>query len=266
MTGVQTCALPIYPSEPESEDKTPHISTDISADAYGADPVFSVLGTSWKGIAIDSYYYYVSLDGAQLYSTGSSGGWTRYGASGLSAGDHSVYIQVQDPAEHTTAEAWYTLTVAGSENPKTDAQVYLTVEAEALGFGTLLVTSDTIYKGENAASFVKRMLEENGFTPAIDEGSSYLSRIYGWQIKPGQPQVPESLTMYLGEPYGDEDPNSLGERDYYATSGWIYLLNGTFQGVGLSGVSLNDGDEIHLGFAPMGGDEYSGNIYYYGQW
>lgn len=257
---------PTDPSEPPSENKQPLISTDISGEPYGTDPVFSVRGTTWQGNVIENFYYTVTLDGTQLYSSGSSGGWTAYGAYDVPEGEHSVYIRVEDPVEQTTAEAWYLLTVAASQNVPTEERVYLTLEAQALGFGILLQTSDYIYKGENAAHFVKRVLEANGFSPAIDEGSSYLSRIYRWGIKPGEPEIPENLKTYLGDPYADADPDSLGERDYYATSGWIYLLNGEFQGVGLYGVILQDGDEIHLGFAPMGGDEYSGNVYYYGQW
>ncbi len=253
-------------SKPDKESKLPKIEHTIQDTPYGSNIVFQVRGTDYKGRVIDAFYYEVTLDGFRLSSVEISGdGWVSYRADGLEEGAHSIVIKIKDKDGNTsTQEA--VLNVEEAQDVKIDSYVTLTVEAEALGFGTLLQVTDSIYKDESAAHFVKRVLEANGFTPSIDNASSYLSRIYKAGIKPGPATVPEKIQEFLGEPYDDFDPDSLGERDYYATSGWIYLVNGAYMGVGMYGTTLQDGDEIHLGFAPSGGDEYNGNVYNYGDW
>ena len=45
------------------------------------------------------------------------------------------------------------------------------------------------------------------------------------------------------------DPDYLMEKTYTGDSGWLFELNGEFWDTGLSAVTLNDGDVVHLTFA-----------------
>ena len=91
---------------------------------------------------IDAFYYEVTLDGFRLSSVEISGdGWVSYRADGLEEGAHSIVIKIKDKDGNTsTQEA--VLNVEEAQDVKIDSYVTLTVEAEALGFGTLLQVTD----------------------------------------------------------------------------------------------------------------------------
>ena len=244
-------------------DTSPVIETSLrDGAAFAKDIYFTVMAFDHNGVLIDSYYYSVFLDGTLIYPQGTEGNASVYREYGLEAGEHDVSILATD-TEGYSAVRNYAVSVTSEEQELSTQTVRLLVEADSLGFGILLDVSEQITENESAAHFISRILEKYSYTPDMNE-NNYLRRIYHPGIKPSVPVIPESLAEILKErtgsdgPYEDSDPDSLGERDYYATSGWIYLYNDVFMDVGLGAVTLADGDYIHLGFAPGGGSEYSG--------
>lgn len=252
--------------EPVVPDHTPIIDTNIGSEAYGSNVAFVVRGLDYNGRVIDSFYYTVKFDGVQLYSTGVDGsGYVTYRANGQAAGPHQVTITIVDP-EGNKATGNYWLQVTEEANVPVNEWVTLEVEARVVGYGSFTAT-EQIYKDESAAHFVQRVLSAYGYAPGMND-DSYLYRISGFSG--GDPVVPAPINTYVeenfGELYGVNVPGSLGERDFTPNSGWIYLYNGNYQGVGLYGVTLVDGDVIHIGFTLWGGAEYNGEWATYGSW
>ncbi len=251
--------------KPPEVIKTPQIESNITDETYGTDLAFAVRGTDYKGRVIDKFYYTVLFDGNLMYSTESSGdGWVTYRVYGATEGPHEVSVTVTD-TEGNKGTKTYPMNVSTEADVPVDEYVTLEVEANIVGFGYAVSVTEQIYKDESAAHFVRRVLESNGFGVNMDE-SAYLRRVYG--IYPGEPNIPEPYKSYIdevhGELYGVLDTESLGEKDFTAESGWIYLHNGVFSDVGLPGVTLQDGDIIHIGFTLWKGFEYNGTWGYFG--
>ncbi|MBO4835908.1 MAG: hypothetical protein J5483_07320 [Lachnospiraceae bacterium] len=255
------------PESPPEVNKTPIIESNIGSEEYWSNVAYVIRGTDYKGRVIESFYYSVWFDGVLQYSAGVDGsGWVTYRADNQVEGYHEITATVTDAEGNSASKTWTIYVSVAAEVPANE-YVTLEVEARVIGYGYVLSTTEQIYKDESAANFVARVLRAYGLEPSMD-GSSYLYRI--WGINAGEANVPEPIKTYVeqanGELYGVTNPGALGERDYTANSGWIYLYNGYYMGVGLYGVTLQDGDVIHLGFTLWGGAEYSGEWSTLGGW
>lgn len=255
------------PESPPEVNKTPVIESNIGSEEYWSNVAYVIRGTDYKGRVIESFYYSVWFDGVLQYSAGTDGaGWVTYRADNQVEGYHEITATVTDSEGNTASKTW-TIYVSVEAEVPVNQYATLEVEARTIGYGYVLSVTEQIYKDESAANFVARVLRAYGFEPSMDN-SSYLYRI--WGINAGEANVPEPIKTYVeqaaGELYGVTNPGALGERDYTENSGWVYLYNGWYQGVGLYGVTLTDGDVIHLGFTLWGGAEYNGTWSTLGGW
>lgn len=259
-------------SEPASKKPTIECSLMGVTEIDGGNLVFTLRAKDYKNQVIDPFYYTVKLDGDNLYSTGTSDdGYVTYRSpEPLSEGVHQVDILVED-LEQNSETFSFVLNAKANEEVLQDEYVSLTVEARILGLGTLLSAREKIYEGESASHFIERVLEMNGFSVASSGG------IYGYYLgeisKPGilgsleTIKIPEILEPYLQDvDVSIEDRNSLGERDFTGASGWVYLYNYSYMGVGLSNITLYDGDEIIICFTLANGAEFDGTWFRYGEW
>lgn len=255
------------PVDPPEINKTPIIESNIGSEEYWSNVAYVIRGTDYKGRVIENFYYSVWFDGVLQYSAGTdSAGWVTYRADNQVEGYHEITATVTDTEGNSASKTWTIYVSVAAEVP-VNQYATLEVEARVIGYGYVLSVTEQIYKDESAANFVARVLRAYGFEPSMDS-SSYLYRI--WGINAGEANVPEPIRTYVeqtaGELYGVTNPGALGERDYTENSGWIYLYNGWYQGVGLYGVTLTDGDVIHLGFTLWGGAEYNGTWSTLGGW
>lgn len=154
------------------------------------------------------------------------------------------------------------LTVADGEKIGT---VTVSMDANVLGLGNLLqpVQMD-IYQGETTAQAIKRLLDDNGFqcyyTGTVESGF-YLNRISKVGIAQNV-SIPAQLVndinadglMWTSQKYTD----SIGENDYTQGSGWMYTVNDSFQGAGLSDIPLKDGDVLKLRYTLAYGKDIGG--------
>ena len=255
-------------------NKTPIIECSLANEENieGTELYFTVRCLDYHNTVIDAFYYQVQLNGENLYSTGRDGNEASVyrNTEPLNEGQNSVRIYVED-AEGNNASVEYLVYSQAVEEELADEYVQLVVDASLLGKGVLLSASERIYKNESAAHFVDRVLNDYGFSPQSVNNmyGYYLQRLY----KPGilgsadSIVIPDSLKEQLGELYYEDlDQDSLGERDLNGYSGWVYLYNGSYMGVGLSNITLYDGDEILICFTLANGAEYDGSISYYGEW
>lgn len=264
----------IVDDEQETITKDPRIETSLvnGESINGSDITFTLRGKDYHDSIIDPYYYQVSINGVRVYSMGvDSDGFATYrNMEPLSEGNSEILIYIEDE-EGNSASAKYALNSVSAVNELQDEYVSLTLDARILGLGTLLSVNEQIYEDESASHFIERVLNDYGFITSSNNNSYgyYLARISRAGIvgDSGNVQIPDTLKEYIGEiDYGLMDPDSLGERDFNSYSGWVYLYNYSYMGVGLSNITLSDGDEIILCYTLANGAEYDGTWFYYGDW
>ncbi len=261
-------------AEPEEINKNPVIECSLKNGEIlsGADLVFTLRGKDYRGSVIDPFYYQVKLNGNLIYSTGVDGeGFVTYrNPEALPEGENEVSVLIEDN-EGRSSSASYRVTVNEVVPVLKDEYASVVVDARVLGLGILLSVNEPIYEDESAAHFVDRILNDYGFAPNSVNNlyGYYLARLnrVGIVASPGSIVIPEQLSELIGElDYNLMDNNSLGERDFNGYSGWVYLYNYSYMGVGLSNITLSDGDEIIICYTLANGAEYDGTWYYYGDW
>ena len=134
-------------------------------------------------------------------------------------------------------------------------KVTVSVDAAVLGLGDLLPPVEAeIIQGETAAQLAALLLEQNGFT--YEHIGSFQKDFYLARIgKPGigkNVQIPADLLEALHRDgyaeNGNYDADSISAFDHFRDSGWMYSLNGSFPGHGLSELVLQDGDVLKIRF------------------
>ena len=262
------------PDEPEAINKKPRIETSLidNLTSDGEDIAFTVRGTDYKERLIDPYYYQIRLNGNLIYSTGQDGdGFVTYrNNEPLLDGINEISIYIVDIEGNEASES-YIINADTSQDALQDKYVTLIVDGRILGLGIILSAEEAIYKDESAAHFVDRVLSLYGLNPVSNNNmyGYYLARISRPGLVGGAENivVPQAVQELVGElDLSSVDPDGLGERYFNAYSGWIYLYNYQYMGVGLSNITLYDGDEIIICFTLANGAEYDGTWFNYGDW
>lgn len=261
------------PGENGEEDpsKNPLIITDLVDGKIidGNYLSFYVEAKSYKGYKITYDHFEVYLNGDRLYGGGPNeyhANYTKqfvpgdYSPPVLNSGQNIIVIKVDDGEGHES-RIEYGVTVNGTELEYNSA-VSIRIEAGNLGLGVIASNNSfLVYQGEKVANVVIRFLEESGLgysTTGTPDIGFYLKRIYKPGITDGY-AIPANLLAGLtekGVSPMEHEADSLGEKDFYEFSGWMYSMNGYTPGYGMSGNTVREGDEIHLWFTlDLGNDE-----------
>lgn len=149
-----------------------------------------------------------------------------------------------------------------------DGYVVVSVEKLTLGQGFILEPQRVpYYAGENLAQVLDRALASVGrgyqYARSLTDGF-YLSAAED----PNRPSIADTIPAYIRNmwaaakaanpgtkpiAYTDtNEPEYLGEFDYYEQSGWMYSLNDSFPPVGASATSAADGLVVRWQFTLIG--------------
>ena len=149
-----------------------------------------------------------------------------------------------------------------------DGYVVVSVEKLTLGQGFILEPQRVpYYAGENLAQVLDRALASVGrgyqYARSLTDGF-YLSAVED----PNRPSIADTIPAYIRNmwaaakaanpgtkpiAYTDtNEPEYLGEFDYYDQSGWMYSLNDNFPPVGASATSAADGLVVRWQFTLIG--------------
>lgn len=209
-----------------------------------------LMAFDYKGNRLYSSNITVKLNGSPVRLEGENEKTTYL--LNLSSPENEVTVFVKDD-EGYNALYIYHLTYNRNDGPIGYATV--SVEATTLGLGYIVPpTQVEVYDGEAASYVVKRLLDSCGiafdYTGALDNGF-YLARIYRENLV-ANVEIPASLLEYLDRDGASEtgvwNPDSLGEMDFYAKSGWHIAVDEFYPNCGLSGVYLNDGQRLSIRF------------------
>lgn len=160
-----------------------------------------------------------------------------------------------------------TASTAYADN-KPDGYVVMSVEKLTLGQGFILEPQRVpYYAGENLAQVLDRALASVGrgyqYARSLTDGF-YLSAVED----PNRTSIADTIPAYIRDmwaaaraanpgtkpiAYTDtNEPEYLGEFDYYEQSGWMYSLNDSFPPVGASATSAADGLVVRWQFTLIG--------------
>lgn len=166
-----------------------------------------------------------------------------------------------------SASISYTFTYKSAQDGEWIGQAVFSVEAFTISQGYIVEPQLVdIYKGENAAKVLDRVLTQNGYTyerTGTLESSFYLSTIKGVNLDPDTIELDETVATIDSvksafDPSGYSEENGeylLGEFDFCYMSGWMYCYNNVFPNVGYADTYLNDQDVVRTQFTvDYGGD------------
>lgn len=256
--------------EPEKGPHPPVVTTNLdgwSEPVKTREFLFRVSATDYHGMSIRADRISVTLDGVPV---------TAY--TGSDTMEYSLYLTpgaLGDTEKHTvTVVAWddegnstyreYTIEYQFIDEGDVIGTTTITLDATALGLGILDSDAIEIRQGEPLSYAIDRFLEKMGYTyenkGSLDSGF-YLSRISRSRLC--SHASPDDALWKCVEADGitqtnQRDKNSLGEFDYTRESGWMYFVNGTPYGRGLSDYYPNDGDVISIRFTLAMGKDVGG--------
>ena len=256
--------------EPEKGPYPPTVSTNLdgwSEPVKTREFLFRVSATDYHGMSIRADRISVTLDGKPV---------TSY--TGSDTMEYSLYLTpgaLGDTETHTvTVVAWddegnstyreYTIEYQFIDEGDVIGSTTITLDATALGLGILDAGEIEIRQGEPLSYAIDRFLEQMGYSyenkGTLDSGF-YLSRISRSRLC--SHASPDEALWKCVEADGitqtnQRDKNSLGEFDYTRESGWMYFVNGTPYGRGLSDYYPNDGDQISIRFTLAMGKDVGG--------
>lgn len=182
----------------------------------------------------------------------------------LQNGSNTLEVRITD-TEGRYSDYVYTVNCTAVSDGDPIGTITISLDAAVLGIGDIIApTSATIYQGESAAAVVVRFLEENGITEthsgSLTDGF-YLSRI-GLAGICASVSIPEKLVEEINEDglewKAQHYTDSLGEFDYCQGSGWMYSINGSFPGYGLSDAVFQDGDVVRIRYTLAYGKDIGG--------
>lgn len=230
---------------------------------------FTVQATTYKKEPLSSFYVTVKVNGRKLYSSGTQHNVISYRTSQeLQDGNNEISVTATDK-EGNTATKNYHVTVKKEDAQIEGGTMRVKLQADILGLGTIFDETVVFYEGENLPYVVDRAFKKAGikykYTGTFDYGF-YLQRIYKPGITNGY-KIPAPILQKLEEEncsWVGYETDSLGEKDFYYWSGWLYRLDGYFPD-GLSTIPAEDGSEVELLFTLNNGAEYNGT-WFSGNW
>ncbi len=230
---------------------------------------FTVRATSYKNVQLGAFDITVTVNGSKIYSSGNQNGTISYRTSqSLRDGQNEVTIQATDD-EGYTATKTYTVIVNSDQQQKEGGTMRVTLRADVLSLGVIFDETVVFYEGENLPYVVDRAFKQAGivysYSGTFDYGF-YLQRIYKTGVTDGH-VIPGPILDKLEEENASwvgYEKDSLGEKDFYYWSGWVYRLNGYFPD-GFSAIPAEDGSEIEILFTLNNGNEYDGT-WFNGDW
>lgn len=235
----------------------------------GAFLSFTVRATSYKNVQLGAFDISVTVNGSKIYSSGNQDGTVSYRTSqSLRDGQNEVTIQATDD-EGYTATKTYTVVVNSDQQQKEGGTMRVTLRADVLSLGVIFDETVVFYEGENLPYVVDRAFKQAGivysYSGTFDYGF-YLQRIYKTGVTDGY-VIPGPILDKLEEENASwvgYEKDSLGEKDFYYWSGWVYRLDGYFPD-GFSAIPAEDGSEIEILYTLNNGNEYDGT-WFYGDW
>lgn len=255
----------------DEESKLPRITCSLTEgqQVSGMFLGFTVKAVSYKNIQLDAFYLTVTVNGNKLYSSGNQNGEISYRTSQeLQDGTNEVVITAVDK-EGYTAVKMYHVVVNAEEAKKEGGTMVVRLGADVLGLGSIFSENVTFYEGENLPYVIDRAFKQAGVTyrhtGTFDYGF-YLQRVERPGVTNGY-QIPNAILQKLEEEncsWVGYETDSIGEKDFYYWSGWVYRMDGYFPG-GLSTVPAEDGSVIELLFTLNNGAEYNGT-WFSGNW
>lgn len=157
-------------------------------------------------------------------------------------------------------------TVYAAEEPK--GYIVMSIEKMTLGQGYIMEPQRVpYYEGENLAQVLDRTLTELGRD--YDHTGSLKSGFYLAAVEdPDRASIKDTIPAYIMDMWASvkaansstkpiaytdtNDPDYLGEYDYYSQSGWMYSVNKAFPPVGAAGTSAADGLVVRWQFSMIG--------------
>lgn len=232
--------------------KSPSIILNISAKSCNNEPLYFNHFT----VVVNGHKFY-----QHNYQTGSE--WFGYDVT-LKEGENNISVTVRDDDQYSVTKNYKVYYTPG------DVTIMVSVEATTVGLGYLVPpTKVTVPGGTNVAEIVVDLLKNNGYTcygGGTTASGYYLSRI----SKPGLTNgyhIPEDLIEFIEADGGDiametglNDPNVLGEFDFYRYSGWMYSYDGDYPGYSMSSCRPQDGSVIRVRFTLAHGKDIGGFI------
>lgn len=246
--------------EDEGIDKSPSISVKGLEDQMGVEGTyfeFELSAANYKGEKLTDYskiFIYLNdiSDATRVSGRDETAFGRNYRVDNLLEGNNTIYIVVEDK-EGNRASRQYTVVANTSGEVKVIGQMHIVINASDIGLGNLMDASEDIYKGDGVAHVVQRALTNNGFTYRHTGNASntwYLAKIMRPGITNGF-RIPDEIQAELdasGASTTGYDADSLGEKDFYEDSGWIYILNGQSPSTGMGTKLAEDGDEVIIRF------------------
>ena len=255
----------------EEESKLPEIICSLTEGQVvsGSFLGFTVQATTYKKEPLSSFYVTVKVNGKKLYSSGTQHNVISYRTSQeLQDGSNEISVTATDK-EGNTATKNYHVTVRKEEAQVEGGTMRVKLQADVLGLGTIFNEKVVFYEGENLPYVVDRAFKQAGikykYTGTFDYGF-YLQRIYRQGITNGY-KIPTPILQKLEEEncsWVGYETDSLGEKDFYYWSGWLYRMDGYFPD-GLSTIQAEDGSEVEILFTLNNGAEYNGT-WFSGNW
>ena len=253
--------VPEGPNNQIDESMLPVIETDLEdGGTYGGNYLgFYVSAKDYKNRSISRQFFDVHANGVKLYSSGTDDEKANYDFE-LYDGVNTITISVTD-REGNVATRTYEVNGDTSQQGEEVGAVEISLSARNINLGYLAGPQTmVIHRNEKLSYVITRFLEENGFGYEYTGSKSYgfyLQRIKktgmlrGWSI-------PDDIQQHLddkGVTSMGWDENSLGEKDIYEGSGWMYALNGEIVDSGFSSIIVLDGDVVEIWFTTHLGED-----------
>lgn len=268
----KTLNLTVYFQRPEASEDNPipdvaHAPTISYINVTDGQTIKSsvlrldILAADYHGNRLYSDCIAVEVNGFTVFSKWENETATTYPVE-FTPGENVVKVRVTDKEGYNVLYI-YKLTYEATDGPIGKATV--SVEAATLGLGYLIPPTEVdIYNDESAAYVLARLFDQYGIV--YNDGNLadqfYLARIFKDGIMNSY-HIPDNLVIYLEEAAiaesGQYDPNSLGEKDIYDGSGWMYAVNGLYSNYSISTVRLVDGDVLTVRFTLALGMDIAGS-------
>ncbi|MCU6762626.1 Uncharacterised protein [uncultured Roseburia sp.] len=238
----------------DQTSKIPVITCNLKdgKEISGDEVTVTVKVQDYKKNYLSSFYVDVLVNGNKVTSSGTTNHVITYRCQELKDGSNEIVIKARDQ-EGNTAEKRYTVIADADAEKKKGGTVTFTMHANQLGLGTLVHKTAEFYVGESMADVINRECEAAGYQVVSGKSPAqgfYISRIKKKGITDGWSISQEKLDQLGITDTSDlvYQKDSLGEKDFYKDSGWLYSVNGEYLD-GMSAVTVYDGDEIVFFFS-----------------